>query len=263
MNKIHTFAICAYKESPYLEECIKSLMDQSVRSNIIVCTATPNKYIQDIADKYKLPYYINKEQKGIGADWNFAYSSAKTQFVTIAHQDDIYFKNYGQVVMDKIRKVKSPIIIYTDYKELRGNEFIIRNKLLNIKRVMNWPLEFRCCQYNKVIRKIVLAFGNPICCPAVTFNKKVLGENPFNIEMKNSLDWEAWIRFADKDGAYVYIKDKLMAHRISELSETTQMIAKGIRAQEDFDILCRCWPKFIARILMKFYSGSMKSNNIE
>ena len=30
--KLHTFVICAYKESPYLEECIKSLLIQESRS---------------------------------------------------------------------------------------------------------------------------------------------------------------------------------------------------------------------------------------
>ncbi len=29
--KNHTFVICAYKESPYLEECIQSLMNQRIK----------------------------------------------------------------------------------------------------------------------------------------------------------------------------------------------------------------------------------------
>ena len=29
-NTDHTFAVCAYKESPYLESCIKSLVNQKV-----------------------------------------------------------------------------------------------------------------------------------------------------------------------------------------------------------------------------------------
>ena len=46
----HTFAICAYKESPYLEECIKSLKNQTIKSNILIATSTPNDYIKGIAD---------------------------------------------------------------------------------------------------------------------------------------------------------------------------------------------------------------------
>ena len=43
----HTFAICAYKESPYLEECIKSLKNQTIKSNILIATSTPNDYIRN------------------------------------------------------------------------------------------------------------------------------------------------------------------------------------------------------------------------
>lgn len=45
----HTFVICAYKESQYLEECIRSLRRQTVKSNIIMVTSTPNSYISDLA----------------------------------------------------------------------------------------------------------------------------------------------------------------------------------------------------------------------
>ena len=48
-NTDHTFAVCAYKESPYLESCIKSLISQTVKSNIIVCTSTPCEFIENMA----------------------------------------------------------------------------------------------------------------------------------------------------------------------------------------------------------------------
>jgi len=34
--KKHTFVVCAYKQSEYLEECIQSLIKQNVQSNIII-----------------------------------------------------------------------------------------------------------------------------------------------------------------------------------------------------------------------------------
>ena len=61
-NTDHTFAVCAYKESPYLESCIKSLVNQKVKSNIIVCTSTPCEFIENMAKKYDLPYYVGKER---------------------------------------------------------------------------------------------------------------------------------------------------------------------------------------------------------
>ena len=56
----HTFAICAYKESSYLEDCIKSVLKQKVKSNILIATSTPNEHIKGLAEKYGLPLYINE-----------------------------------------------------------------------------------------------------------------------------------------------------------------------------------------------------------
>ena len=64
--KNHTFVICAYKESKYLEECIESLEKQIVKSNIMMCTSTPNDYIKNMAQKYNIPLYINEGESGIG-----------------------------------------------------------------------------------------------------------------------------------------------------------------------------------------------------
>ena len=41
-NKEHTFVVCAYGESPYLEKCIDSLEKQTVKSRILIATSTPN-----------------------------------------------------------------------------------------------------------------------------------------------------------------------------------------------------------------------------
>ena len=85
----HTFAICAYKESEYLEECICSLLAQTVKTNIIIATSTPNAYISGLAQKYEIPLYINEGESGITQDWNFALSKVTTKYATIAHQDDL------------------------------------------------------------------------------------------------------------------------------------------------------------------------------
>ena len=47
----HMFVVCAYKESPYLESCIKSVLNQSVKTKVAISTGTPNDYIRKIAEK--------------------------------------------------------------------------------------------------------------------------------------------------------------------------------------------------------------------
>ena len=96
----HTYVLCAYKESAFLEDCVKSLISQTVKSNILIATSTPNEHISAVAERYNLPIYINEGEKGIGGDWNFAYSKAKTPIITIAHQDDIYEPDYTKEMLD-------------------------------------------------------------------------------------------------------------------------------------------------------------------
>ena len=128
-GKNHTFAICAYKESPFLEECILSLLDQTVPSTIIIVTATDNAYIRNLADKYHLELHINHGETGITQDWMFAYRSAKTELMTIAHQDDTYDRFYTETVLQKLSEAKKPLIAFTDYGELRNGKTVTRNPL--------------------------------------------------------------------------------------------------------------------------------------
>ena len=85
----HTFVICAYKESKYLKNCIRSLENQTMKSRILIATSTDNAYIREIAKQYRIPLFVNDAPSGIATDWNFAYRLADTKLVTIAHQDDI------------------------------------------------------------------------------------------------------------------------------------------------------------------------------
>ena len=102
----HTFAICAYKESKFLEECIESIINQEVESNIIIATSTNNDYITNLGEKYNIPVYIRDGKPDIQDDWNFAYQNAKTKYVTIAHQDDIYDKNYSKYIKMNRKRLK-------------------------------------------------------------------------------------------------------------------------------------------------------------
>ena len=138
---LHTFAVCAYGESPYLEECVQSLLAQKVRTRILIATSTPNSYIYGIGEKYGIPVHINHGEKGLAGDWNFAYSCATTPLVTLAHQDDRYYVNYTEDVLAAAKKCRHPLIIFTDYNELRNGKTVTTNRLLKVKRLLLTPLK--------------------------------------------------------------------------------------------------------------------------
>ena len=94
------------------------------------------------------------------------------------------------------------------------------------------------------------------------YNKETLRDFKFSEKYKVSLDWDAWLRMSNMNGRFVYVPKTLSKHRIHKASATTEGIQGNVRQQEDFEIYCRIWPKFIARILSKIFARSYKSNEV-
>lgn len=63
MNNKIMFVICAYKEVHYLEKCVESLLNQTIKCKIVISTSTPNQYIKEVAKKYNIQLKINPEKK--------------------------------------------------------------------------------------------------------------------------------------------------------------------------------------------------------
>lgn len=258
----HTFVICAYKESQYLEECIRSVVRQRSKSSVIMSTGTPNAYIKGLAEKYNLQLFINENPSSLANDWNFAIKCADTELVTLAHQDDIYETDYSQKMVSAYQKAKNPIILFSDYCELRNGKRVLTNRLLKIKRVMLLPLRIPLLWKSRFVRRRILSFGSPICCPSVTFVKKSIPEPLFVDNMKGSIDWQAWELLSRKEGTFVYVSDPLMAHRIHEESTTSELVEGGDRSNEDLQIFRKFWPEPIARMIEKVYRLSEDSNSL-
>lgn len=261
--KDHTFAICAYKESPFLRECIESLKKQTIPTNMIMTTSTENEHIRGLAEEYNIPLFINHGPSGIANDWNFAYHHCRTKLITLAHQDDMYRPEYVEKMLEGINGAKHPLIYFTDYNELRDGQEVSDNKLLKIKRLMLLPLRIRAFHGSRFVRRRILSMGNPISCPAVTYVKDNLPSTVFIPGFKSNIDWQAWEFLSRKKGEFVYEKLPLTYHRIHIDSETSVSINNGnIRAQEDYEMFLKFWPKWMAQFLMHFYIKGEESNTI-
>lgn len=254
----HTFVILAYKDSIYIEECIMSIVNQKgSNSEIIMTTSTPSKFLNDISEKYNIKMYINTRKNNyITTDMNFALQTAKTKFVTLVHQDDVYLENY----VENIDFSKDFLIRFTNYKELRDGNIINNNLLLWIKRLILLPFLFKNNMKSQFIKFTCVAFGNAICCPSVTYNRERLNDFLFDESFKVSLDWEAWLRISKMEGSFYYIKKPLILHRIHKDSTTSYGIKENIRYNEDVKILTSIWGQVCAKFIMYFYQRSMHSN---
>jgi glycosyltransferase involved in cell wall biosynthesis len=259
----HSFAVMAYEDSPYLPQCLESLINQENRSIIYIATSTPSEYIRKIAAQYSVELYITETNKGIGNDWNFGLKQAQTKYVTLAHQDDIYSKEYSTKCVEAAERNQDAIICFTDYQEIAAEHVRERNLLLKIKEAllfMHMPV-YKSLTSN-VRKRLFLALGSPICCPSVMYNMDLLRDFSFSSEFVVNLDWDAWYRMSQMRGRFVYIAQTLMHHRVHLCSATTQGISSARRKTEDLRMFKHFWPAFLARWISRVYARSYKFNEV-
>ncbi len=255
----HTFAVCAYQDSPYLEACIRSLKRQTVPSRIILCTSTPSKYIARMAELYGLPLYVREGESDIRDDWNFAYAKADTRLVTIAHQDDRYAKNYAAEVQKCWQKYQDTTVFMTDCAVMKGDEAVSPGPVQFIKMILRLPLRLHGLADRTWVKRAALRFGNPVICPSCTYDKEALGETLFDSPFKFALDWDTMWRLAALPGRFTCVERRLMYYRIHEGATTKACIENNSRAAEEAAMYGKIWPKPVAKLLMRFYRLAYKA----
>lgn len=252
----HVFVICAYEESAYLENCIRSLLAQTEKSRIMITTSTPNTHISLLARRYAIPLFVNERSDSIAADWEYAYEKAREYagYVTIAHQDDHYLPHFAEAVLGRLEKENDAMLCFTDYAELRRGKCIDVSPYTAVKRTLLLPLRFPGIRMISQTKRWIIAFGNPIMCPSVTYNVSKLPEKLFTSELKSNVDWETWEKLSKLPGRFIYEPHTLLLHRIHEKATTAQLIYSKEREKEDHELFCRFWPETIVKCIMKVYS---------
>lgn len=269
---LHTFAICAYQESPYLEDCIRSVMRQSEQTKVILCTSTPNSYIKKLVKKYNIPFFVRDGESDIQADWNFAYEQADTEYVTIAHQDDIYHKDYAKYMLDRFAKNPDTLIAMTDYKIINEKNQARGDVSLLIKQILKLPLRLPFCADKKCVKLGVQSLGNAICCPSVCYHKSLIqteqikqkgnGElipSLFQSEMKYALDWDTFYELAKLPGRFSYISKMLFYYRMHDGTTTKKCLKDNRKTKEEIEMFSKFWPDWIVKVIMKGYKLSYRS----
>jgi glycosyltransferase involved in cell wall biosynthesis len=256
----HGFVVPAYGESPHLRECLDSLARQTQRSTVVIATSTPHEGLAAIADEFGARLAVHAPNAGIGSDWNFALAQARTPWVTLAHQDDVYLPTFTERSLALADTRPDLALVLTGYGELLGTDTRTTTPMLLVKRAL-LELGFlgRGAVSNPGAKLRLLRFGCPIPCPSVTLNMALLDGLRFREDLKVNLDWEAWMRLARADGAFAYAREPLMLHRIHATSETSAAIRQGVRAVEDRMMFDALWPRPIARLLARAYTLSYET----
>ena len=249
----------AYGASPYLRECLVSLKAQTRPCDILISTSTPSDTLSKLAAEFSIPLIQHGPNRGIGHDWNCAMAATAADWVTLAHQDDIYLPRFAEWSCNALQRHPAAILAMTGYGELAGDRPRTLTPMLGIKRLLQEQAFLgREALGAPAVKRRLLSFGCAIPCPTVTLRRDA-ANNLFREDLKLNLDWDAWLRLADAQGLFVRVRPVAMLHRIHAASETSDGIRQGVRAREDMEMFRRLWPAPIARLLARFYAASYET----
>ena len=149
----------------------------------------------------------------------------------------------------------------TDYIPIKNNKIGPRDVNSKIRRILRKPLKYKVLSKRKFWKKAVLSFGNSICCPSVTYNKAVLGDNYFTSELKYDIDWDTFLKLSNEEGAIVYNERPLTFYRVHENATSKEFIVDHRREKDDRIMFEKFWPKWFVSILMFFYKKAYDTYN--
>jgi glycosyltransferase involved in cell wall biosynthesis len=260
----HSFVIPVYQTAPSLAALIESLRAQDgPLSEILLSSSTPSTQLDEIAKRYAIPLHINRERKDISADWNFALAAATTEFVTLAHQDDLFDRSYVARLRTALHENPGAILAFCDYSEHTPRGPRSRNVNLRIKRALcQRAFGARECIFASRDKLRLLSLGNPICCPSVMFDRSKIPDFRFPDGFRTNLDWRAWLDLARSPGGFAYVRDPLVSKGVHAESATTATIANRARKREDRALFDALWPRPIAAALAAAYSLGYRANRL-
>jgi glycosyltransferase involved in cell wall biosynthesis len=260
----HAFVVPAYGESPFLDACLSSLRAQSLPAGeIVIATSTPSPFIAGAAARHGARLAVNAQHVDIASDWNFALRASAAGLVTLAHQDDVYSPAYLETFAAALDRHPEALIAFCDAAEHTPDGPRPANLNMRVKRRLHQrAFGPRECIDDTKSKLRLLAWGNPVNCPSVMFDRRRLPDFRFDGGFASNLDWEAWTRLAQTPGGFVWVRAPLVSHRVHPGSETTALIADRRRQDEDRRMFARFWPRAAVGPIAWVYRLGYRGNRI-
>jgi glycosyltransferase involved in cell wall biosynthesis len=254
----HAFVVLAYGNSPFLSGCLTSLAEQTVASRIVVATSTPSDEIAEAARSAGAVLHVNPQRQGIGADWNFGLDRAGARYVTLVHQDDVYYPRFLERTRRLFADHPDGALAFTGFRQIGDYGEPVRSKISLVKYLLSAAILGGSERVTGWRRRLFLSFGNPLPCSSVTFDLQRLNGFRFSTDLASNLDWDGWWRLHEQDRLFLHESERLIGRRHNDLTETSRLIRDGRRKNEDEAMFERIWPRPVARLIARLYAAGYR-----
>lgn len=232
-----TVCIPTYNGERYLAEAIRSVLLQIDKISCVIVSDDGSKdstiHIVNSFNHKKIKKVFHKKNLGMVGNWNYLIESVDTEYLTIFHQDDVYYPNYFEKVYESILN-QGADLGYTDVETLNSKNEKYFDPKFEIKRRIS--SENRLWEGQKMLR--TLFYGCFINCPTVMYKTEIFNKvGFFDASYQFVQDWDFWFRVALSSCKASYIPSKLYGYRIHESNATTQYRSNHRKYDERLGLL--------------------------
>lgn len=168
MSKLVTVIVAVYNTEPYLEECVKSIVNQTYRNMevLLIDDASPDnapKICDEYAAKHEFIQVVHKENGGVSSVRNLGIEMAKGEYVCFIDSDDYLHKDYLKEMVAAIEKNNADVAVCGSYRQKESGDFkqmcCKENGLLDNTKAMSlmfYDNAFGAYPWNKLYRKSII-----------------------------------------------------------------------------------------------------------
>lgn len=210
-NKLFSIVIVNYNHAKYLEQAIKSILNQDFTDyELIIIDGGSKDNSVEIIKKYEdsIAYWISEPDKGQSDAFNKGFKKAQGQFGFWLNADDI-------LLSGSLTKIADYIYKYPKYSWFAGNTIFFNknNQVIRCSAGPEWK-DFL------IQNSTIYVYG-----PSTIFNIKLLNEvGGFDLSLHYSMDTDLWMKFVNKGYKFKRIKHYIWGFRIHEDSKTSHTL---------------------------------------
>ena len=247
-----------YKGKDFLDRAISSVLAQSDKNwtLTIVDDCGPDGDVAAQVDAYKDPrisYQRNESNLGLGGNWNRCLEHAKTQLVTLLHNDDELRSNYVGLMREMYRNNPRAAFYFCQTEIIDGSG----NKTFSfadyIKSFLIPPGSGLIHLQGETGFTLIMR-GDFIFCPTMCFNTEILNHKKFDPSLKFVADLNFIADVLISNLAIIGSRDIAYAYRRHDSNTTVVLTANNQRFQEEI----WCHKKFAAFAQSKGWNRGAK-----
>ncbi len=174
-----------YNDAPNIERCIRNTLLQTYRNiELVVVDGGSTDGTADIIKRYdKHIIWVSEKDNGLYDAMNKGTQMATGDWVLFRNCGDFFFNEY---VVEKV---------FNNYED-HGESFILGNE----RYFRHWGFkDMKPCILRNSFYQCM-----PVCHPATFVRRTLQLENPFNINYRNSADYDFFIKTFEKGATYKY-----------------------------------------------------------